>query len=141
MASQTPARRIADLQPVPPPVQAAPQMPVASAPRPEESKLIVGRNIRLKGEISACDVLVVEGEVEASINCRLLEVVRGGVFRGNAEVETAEVHDLVRRFWGHLPDKLRDEMQSSLSEQFLPKYEQLIEDYYRRLAEDRRGRP
>jgi hypothetical protein len=56
-------------------------------------------------------------------------------------VETAEVHDLVRRFWGHLPDKLRDEMQSSLSEQFLPKYEQLIEDYYRRLAEDRRSRP
>lgn len=56
-------------------------------------------------------------------------------------VEAAEVHDLVRRFWGHLPDKLRDEMQSSLSEQFLPKYERLIEDYYRRLAEERRGRP
>jgi hypothetical protein len=56
-------------------------------------------------------------------------------------VETAEVHDLLRRFWGHLPDKLRDEMQSSLSEQFLPKYETLIEDYYRRLAEDPRGRP
>jgi hypothetical protein len=56
-------------------------------------------------------------------------------------VETAEVHDLLRRFWGHLPDKLRDEMQSSLSEQFLPKYETIIEDYYRRLAEDPRGRP
>jgi hypothetical protein len=56
-------------------------------------------------------------------------------------VETAEVHDLLRRFWGHLPDKLRDEMQSSLSEQFLPKYETLIEDYYRRLAEERGGRP
>ena len=51
-------------------------------------------------------------------------------------VETADVQDLIRRFWGHLPDKLREQMQSSLSEQFLPKYERLIEDYYRRLAED-----
>jgi hypothetical protein len=57
------------------------------------------------------------------------------------EVETADVQDLIRRFWGHLPDKMREQMQSSLSEQFLPKYERLIEDYYRRLAEDPRARP
>jgi len=49
--------------------------------------------------------------------------------------------DLLSRIWGHLPDKLRDQMQASLSEQFLPKYEQLIEDYYRRLAEDRSVSP
>jgi hypothetical protein len=58
--------------------------------------------------------------------------------RGNKEaVETVEVKDTIRRFWGHLPDKLREQLQSSLSEQFLPKYERLIEDYYRALAEDR----
>jgi hypothetical protein len=56
-------------------------------------------------------------------------------------VETADVKDVLRRFWGHLPDKIRDQMQSSLSEEFLPKYERVIEDYYRRLAEDPHARP
>ena len=49
--------------------------------------------------------------------------------------------DLLRRHWGHLPAKLREQMQSSLKEQFLPKYERVIEDYYRRLAEDLRAGP
>lgn len=56
-------------------------------------------------------------------------------------VETADVQDVLRRFWGHLPDKIREQMQASLGEQFLPKYERLIEDYYRRLAEDPRAGP
>ena len=55
--------------------------------------------------------------------------------------ETADVRDLLRRMWGHLPDKMRDQMQASLSEQFLPKYERLIEEYYKRLAEERPGGP
>jgi hypothetical protein len=55
--------------------------------------------------------------------------------------ETADVKDLLRRYWGHLPQKLRDQMQASLSEQFLPKYERLIEEYYKRLAEDRSPAP
>jgi hypothetical protein len=59
----------------------------------------------------------------------------------NEAVETADVKDVLRRFWGHLPDKIRDQMQSSLSEEFLPKYERVIEDYYRRLAEDPRAKP
>ena len=49
--------------------------------------------------------------------------------------------DLFRRIWGNLPDKLREEMQASLSEQFLPKYERLIEEYYKRLAEEQSGGP
>ena len=62
--------------------------------------------------------------------------------RGTKEaVEAADVKDVLRRFWGHLPDKVREQLQSSLSEEFLPKYERVIEDYYRRLAEDPRGRP
>jgi len=55
--------------------------------------------------------------------------------------ETAEVRDGLRRYWGHLPQKLRDELQNSFGEQFLPKYERLIEDYYKRLAEERPGSP
>ena len=49
--------------------------------------------------------------------------------------------DLMRRIWGQLPDKVRDEMQAPMSEKFLPKYERLIEEYYKRLAEERPGGP
>jgi hypothetical protein len=62
--------------------------------------------------------------------------------RGTKEQpETADVKDLLRRIWGHLPEKLRDEMQASVVEQFLPKYERLIEEYYKRLAEERPAGP
>jgi hypothetical protein len=54
-------------------------------------------------------------------------------------VETADVKDVLRRFWGHLPQKLRDQMQASFSEQFLPQYERVIEEYYKRLAEEPPG--
>lgn len=58
--------------------------------------------------------------------------------RGSPEpAETADVKDLLRRTWGHLPPKIRDAMQTSISEKFLPKYERLIEEYYKRLAEER----
>jgi hypothetical protein len=58
--------------------------------------------------------------------------------RGDKQpTETVDAKDVLRRIWGHLPEKLRDEMQASFSEQFLPKYERLIEEYYKRLAEER----
>jgi len=62
--------------------------------------------------------------------------------RGTQEqAEPADVKDVIRRIWGHLPQKVRDEMQAPLSEQFLPKYERVIEEYYKRLAEERPGGP
>ena len=63
------------------------------------AKLIVGRSIQLRGEIAACDVLVVEGQVEASMASRVIEIAEGGVFKGTAEVETAEIRG---RFDGNL---------------------------------------
>jgi hypothetical protein len=51
--------------------------------------------------------------------------------------QTADVRDLLQRIWGHLPEKRLDEMRNALSDQFLPKYEKLIEEYYKRLAEER----
>lgn len=91
---QVPTRRATDHTPTPSSTYVPPGSVsnTAIAARPDEARLTVGRNIRLKGEISACDVLVVEGEVEASVKCRLLEVAKGGVFRGQADVETAEIH-------------------------------------------------
>ncbi|CAA6605185.1 hypothetical protein MTBLM1_50011 [Rhodospirillaceae bacterium LM-1] len=55
-------------------------------------KLIVGRDICLTGEISACDRLVVEGRVEASLSdARSVEISETGFFKGNAEVEEATI--------------------------------------------------
>lgn len=58
----------------------------------EGSKLIVGPNIQLKGvEISNCDVLSVEGHVEATVSSRALHIAQPGTFNGQADIEVAEI--------------------------------------------------
>jgi cytoskeletal protein CcmA (bactofilin family) len=55
-------------------------------------RLIVGDGIRLKGEITACDRLIVEGHVEVTLNeTRMLEIKPSGKFIGSCEVEEAEI--------------------------------------------------
>jgi hypothetical protein len=62
--------------------------------------------------------------------------------RGPQEpAQPTDVKTLISRVWGHLPETVRGQMQAPFSEQFLPKYERLIEDYYRRLAEDGAAAP
>jgi hypothetical protein len=48
---------------------------------------------------------------------------------------------LVKKAWGHLPPRLREQLINTPLDRFLPEYEQLIEDYFRRLAEERGERP
>jgi cytoskeletal protein CcmA (bactofilin family) len=61
-------------------------------PSDDAKKLIVGRDIVLSGEITACDKLVVEGRVEASIkDCREIEIAETGTFKGAAEIEVGEI--------------------------------------------------
>ena len=58
----------------------------------DAKRLIVGREISLSGEIEACETLVVEGRVEASISdCQTIEIAAGGLFKGIAEVEDARI--------------------------------------------------
>ena len=120
--------------PVPPPAVAKPPTPVpprlpdppraaepprpADAPRPAPTaapmprrsetdvrKLIVGREISLSGEINSCDVLVVEGSVEANLqNCRDVDIAESGLFKGSASIDAAEVHG---RFEGTLTVRSR----------------------------------
>ena len=52
-------------------------------------------------------------------------------------VELAQMQRMLKEVWGHLPPRVRAQMQSGAGEKFLPKYEKLIEDYYKRLAEER----
>ena len=58
----------------------------------EGKKLIVGRDICLSGEITSCDKLVVEGQVEASLSdARIIEVAPSGFFKGDAQVDEADI--------------------------------------------------
>lgn len=82
-----------------PPVAATqmrrPATPAVPPPKPDAvdgKRLIVGRDISLTGEITACDVLVVEGKVEASLaDSRMIEIAESGIFKGHAEIENAEI--------------------------------------------------
>lgn len=56
------------------------------------SRMTVGPGIQLKGEISNCAALVVEGNVEATLNGEGLEISQRGMFKGTARVETADIH-------------------------------------------------
>lgn len=54
------------------------------------------------------------------------------------DIDAAAMEALVKRVWGHLPDRARQELQNASNEEFLPKYQQVIEEYFRRLAEETR---
>ncbi len=89
------------------PSSALPQAPAAPAARPatvipaartpardpsERRTLVVGRGISVQGTVQDAERLVVEGTVEASmIHATELAIAPGGVFKGEVEVEDAEV--------------------------------------------------
>jgi cytoskeletal protein CcmA (bactofilin family) len=55
-------------------------------------KLIVGRDISLSGEIASCDMLVVEGTVEAKLrDGRTIEIAESGLFKGSVEIDEADI--------------------------------------------------
>ena len=102
---QEPARR-----PSAPPAAAIPAAPAAkavpagpagpAAASSEGRRLIVGRDICLKGEVTSCDTLIVEGSVDLSrTDARHIQVAAGGVFTGTIDVEEA---DIAGRFDGEL---------------------------------------
>ena len=77
----------------------------------EGKKLIVGRDIFLTGEITACNKLIIEGRVEASLaESQSMDIASTGHFKGTAEVETA---DISGRFEGKLTVKKRLSIRST----------------------------
>jgi cytoskeletal protein CcmA (bactofilin family) len=92
-----PAALPADVAPPPP----AP----ARHTEPPGSKLFVGVNIKLRGvEISDCDVLAIEGHVEATVHSKAMEIARPGTLKGTALIDVAEVHG---EFSGELTARTR----------------------------------
>lgn len=68
----------------------------ATAAEAPAKLLIVGPDITLAGEITACDRLVVEGSVQVTLNrTRAIEIAPSGRFtNGRAEVEEADIAGL-----------------------------------------------
>ena len=89
----TTAPRIAPL-PAPPAAPTPPSRAMgAPTAEPPAKLLIVGPDINLSGEITACDRLVVEGSVQVTLNrTRAIEIAETGRFtNGKAEVDEAEI--------------------------------------------------
>ena len=49
-----------------------------------------------------------------------------------------ELADRIRAIWGHLPEHQRERMVQAFKEKYLQQYEELIKQYYTRLAEQKR---
>lgn len=96
-----PPRAAEPARPTEPSRPAAPTpMPVGRRNESDVRKLIVGREISLSGEINSCDMLVVEGSVEANLqNCHQVDIAESGLFKGSATIDIAEVNG---RFEGTL---------------------------------------
>ena len=77
--------------------------PSPSSPHMEQAEsrtMIVGRGVRLSGDIKSCNRLVVEGIVAATLHdCHDMEIAENGHFKGNASSEQAEIRG---RFDGEL---------------------------------------
>jgi len=70
------------------------------APRPDarpvnipsgEAQLYAGPGIKLKGEITGCDTLRIEGDVDGKVVARHLILCGSGTFLGTAEIDEAEI--------------------------------------------------
>ena len=74
-----------------------PQTRAPGVPDPSERRtLVVGRGISVQGTINDAERLVVEGKVEATlIHAAELSVIDGGIFKGEIEVEEAEIAGII----------------------------------------------
>jgi len=71
----------------------------ARADEGKGNKLIVGPDIKLKGEINDCDTIIVEGRIEATTDSRVLQISESGSFTGTVGIDVAEIRG---RFQGEL---------------------------------------
>ena len=90
-------RRVADI----------PNTAAARAAQDTDGKnLLVGKQVRIKGEISGCERLQIDGQVDATLSdVKAIEVTPSGQFKGTAVVENAVIAGLYEgslKVSGHL---------------------------------------
>ena len=104
MAGQAAPRQLKPTEPVW--KMAAPPSSADKSPAPHETEprshprsseadvrtLIIGPGVSVKGEITSCNRLIVEGKIEAKLaDCPNVIIKEGGVFNGESTTENAEV--------------------------------------------------
>lgn len=100
-AAPAPAPAAPAPAPAPAPVAAAapaaaavePQRPSAPVARPNAKRVLtVGPDIQMKGEVTSCDRVIIEGTVDATMrDVHTVELSETGTLKGTAEVEDAEI--------------------------------------------------
>jgi cytoskeletal protein CcmA (bactofilin family) len=63
-----------------------------ATPTTPAANLHVGRGLKLEGKIQSCDSLVIEGDVQATIESGTLTISETGEVRGDATVDEAEIN-------------------------------------------------
>ena len=91
-ANRTPATPVTPSTPTLATPAAAPAAPMV-APRANNKRVLtVGPDIQMKGEITSCDRVVIEGMVDATMrDVHTVELAETGSLKGTAEVEDAEI--------------------------------------------------
>ena len=88
--------RIADMPPISRPAGDG------TVSRSENTRMTVGKDVEMSGEIKSCDLLVVEGTVDATLqNGREIQIARSGRFSGLVEVEDADISGRLTAGDGH----------------------------------------
>lgn len=71
---------------------ASPASATGAAADPKSRRLVIGHGITMSGEIESCDLLVVEGTVEAALKgASVLEISESGMFYGTVEINEATI--------------------------------------------------
>lgn len=80
-------------EPVTRPVGPSAEPAAVSEPRRDTGKRMhIGQDISISGEITTCDVLVIDGHVDATVrDCGRLEIGPAGTLKGDIEVRNAEI--------------------------------------------------
>lgn len=64
----------------------------AASSNPNARRLVIGQGITMSGEIESCDLLIVEGTVEAALKgASGLEIAETGMFYGTVEIDEATI--------------------------------------------------
>lgn len=71
---------------------ASPAVSASATADPKARRLIIGQGITMSGEIESCDLLIVEGTVEAALKgASMLEISESGMFYGTVEINEATI--------------------------------------------------
>ena len=83
----------------------------ATASQSNGRKLVIGQGITMSGEIEACEHLIVEGTIEATLKgANVLDVYESGAFLGTVEIDEANI---AGRFEGDITVKGRLTIEST----------------------------